>query len=244
MNYPRHYFVTGTDTGVGKTLVSSLLLHHLRRTNRSAIYMKPVQTGCLGSATDVLAPDVEYVYTANACPVPEPFHRAICPYRLMLPASPHLAAEEEGVSISVDRITTAFESLRDHFEYCILEGAGGILVPLSRDLFMLDLMKALALPVIVVCRPALGTLNHTLMTLNLIRAAGLVVHGLVVVHTVPASDDPTEQAIIADNLQTLEQLGQTAIIACLPYISGLQDPMQARAWLNDAAPVLNGVTDV
>lgn len=241
MSSSGRFFVTGTDTGVGKTLVSALLVHQLKATGRSVAYMKPVQTGCIRSSSGIVAPDVEFVHTVNDSQAPDDLNDAICPYRLLLPASPHLAAEQEGVTIHRERILAAFDCLQSRHDHCVVEGAGGILVPLTRDFLMLDLMKALALPVIVVCRPSLGTLNHTFMTLQLIRDAGLTVYGLVVVHTTPPSSDPADEVIISDNHQTLEQLGQTAILACLPYVKGLENPQHVRAWLKDSAPHINGL---
>lgn len=210
------YFVTGTDTGVGKTVVSAALLQQLCEYGRSVMYMKPVQTGCPPTGN---APDPDTCFrlagiTPTADDLPD-----ICPYRLQLPASPHLAAAREQVTISLDRIVASFHRFRGRHDLVVVEGAGGVLVPLYDRTTMLDLMQRLAIPVVVACRSGLGTLNHTLLTLRALRDAGLTVTGLVMVQT---TEDPWGE-IEEDNRSTLERLGEVRVLSRIDYHPALAD---------------------
>lgn len=159
---PPRLFVTGTDTDVGKTVVSALLL-----AGRGGYYWKPVQSGA-DQGTDTQAVRAmsglpSHRFLAEAC-------------TLRAPLSPHEAAAREGA-----RIDLADIRMPDfpEGEPLVVEGAGGVMVPLGDGLFMLDLMRALALPVLVVARSGLGTINHTLLTVAALRRSGLEVAGVV-----------------------------------------------------------------
>jgi malonyl-CoA O-methyltransferase len=162
----RGLFVSGTDTGIGKTIVSALLLAALRRAELAPGYFKPVQTGD--------DPDSETVARLGAARDGE-----IRPpvYALPLPASPDRAAAAAGVTIRLEAIEEAWRALPDRA--WVVEGAGGLLVPLDRQRTMRDLVAALGLPLLVVASTRLGTINHTLLTLEAARARGLRVAGLV-----------------------------------------------------------------
>jgi dethiobiotin synthetase len=166
----RGLFVTGTDTGVGKTVVSAALLHRYR--DLAALrYWKPVQTGI--EQDD----DTAEVRRLAASKDSEILDSGL---RLRNPVSPHLAAQQAGITITIDGLKQ-FLPDQDSSTRWIVEGAGGALVPLnSRDL-MIDLMRALTLPVLVVSRSSLGTINHTLLTLEALRARSLRVAGVVMV---------------------------------------------------------------
>lgn len=160
--FPGRFFVTGTDTDVGKTFVCAVLM-----TGMKAFYWKPVQSGCVDGT------DTKWIRNVTGFPdsmfVPET-------YRLNLPLSPHAAADRDGVKIEM----SAFR-LPDipHGSGLIVEGAGGVLVPLNRESLMKDLIKQLRLPVLVVARSTLGTINHTLLTLSALRAEAIPVIGVV-----------------------------------------------------------------
>jgi dethiobiotin synthetase len=206
-NKGKGFFITGTDTGIGKTVVSALLLRQIAARGTACGYMKPVQTGCEGG----LPPDPVYC-CEDFFPAP-PDWSAICPYQLDLPASPHLAAEQEHTTIERPVILQAYSHLQQTHAALIVEGAGGVMVPITRDWMMRDLMQDIGLPVIVVCRAGLGTINHTLLTLAALREADLEIAGLVMVDTTPPSGTPIE----ADNLIVLEQQGATTVWARMPY---------------------------
>jgi len=210
-------FITGTDTGVGKTVVSAALLCALKSAGVDAVYMKPVQTGCLKKPGGLIAPDLELVCSLAGLHPSKKEQQLMAPWRFAKACSPHLAAALEKRRISLPKIMKAFADLKRRHEFIVVEGAGGVLTPLARQLSMLDLMKALALPVIVVARPGLGTINHTLLTLRELRRAKLKIKGIVINHT----GNTRKTVIEKDNLKTMKRLGNTRIIAELPFMRGL-----------------------
>lgn len=214
MKKPRGIFVTGTDTGVGKTVVSAALLFALKSAGLDAVYMKPVQTGCRRKSGRLLAPDLDFVLSIAGLRPPPKERRLMAPYCFRKPCSPHLAARLEKRPIKLSRITSSFKALKRAHDFVIVEGAGGVLTPLAWQCSMIDLMQALALPVIIVARPGLGTINHTLLALRELRRAKLNILG-VVINDAGAT---RETVIEKDNLKTIEQLGNTRIIAQLPFM--------------------------
>jgi len=161
---PEQFFVTGTDTGVGKTVVSALLCAGLE-----AVYWKPIQTGTReGTDTKTVLQLAELPRQRS---IPEL-------YRFAPPVSPHLAAELAGVRIEMGRFRVPRTVKSKNL---IVEGAGGVLVPINERYLMVDLMKWLKLPVLLVSRTSLGTINHTLLSLAALRSAKIAVRGVVLV---------------------------------------------------------------
>ena len=172
---PRGLFITGTDTGVGKTLVGAALARLLTSTGVKVGVMKPAETGV--EDVRLLGPDAQLLRWAADSELPA---ERICPYRLAAPIAPAVAASREQVRINyTDLLQTAQEIIAEH-EFTIIEGAGGLLVPLAGGLLMADFAKALGLPVLVVCRPNLGTINHSLLTLFAARNLELPVAGYLI----------------------------------------------------------------
>jgi len=166
-------FVTATDTGVGKTLVACELIRRMRGRGIDACGMKPVETGVGAEGPlDALALRAA---AGGADPLEE-----VCPQRFALPAAPSVAAEAEGRQLDLEAVRRAFARLAARHECVITEGAGGLLVPLTPGVDMAGLAAELRLPVLVVARARLGTLNHTLLTLEALRARALRVVGVVV----------------------------------------------------------------
>lgn len=229
---PLPLFITGTDTGIGKTVVAAMVRHCLQQRGRDVAYMKPVQTGCEFRDGAWIAPDPDWVTRVTGPCSTAAVADAVCPYAFRLPASPHLAAAEDKVTIEPDRILAAYQQLAAAHESVLVEGAGGVWVPLTKKETMRDLMVALGLPVLVVARAGLGTLNHTLLTLESLRSVGLTVAGCVLVQTTPEPWGPIE----SDNITTIERWGQTTIWACLPYTPELAnnewDEPTFRAWVD------------
>ncbi len=161
MKFPQKIFVTGTDTGIGKTVVSAMLMSAL-----DATYWKPIQAG-LEEETDT-----EFVQRVS-----EAKPENIIPerYRLVTPMSPHAAADIDGVSISLND----FELPSFTTEHLIVEGAGGPLVPINQKETVLDVIQQLDIPVLLVARSGLGTLNHTLLSLEALRNRGISVFAVV-----------------------------------------------------------------
>ncbi len=204
----RIIFITGTDTGVGKTVVTAALLRSLLDRGIDAAAFKPVQTGC-GQGDD----DVQWIRTMAG--VDE--NRAIRQlYRLTLPASPHLAAREEGVVIDAKRIIATIHDLSKKHETLLVEGAGGLLVPLDERHTILDLITASGAEVVLVSRNALGTINHTGLTLRELRRHDLRL-SCVAMNETSAAESEEDQIIRADNLAVIGALAQPANVIPLPY---------------------------
>jgi dethiobiotin synthetase len=220
-------FITGTDTGVGKTTLAAALLLRLRARGVDAVPMKPIQTGGTRRAGKLTAPDLDFCLRVAGLTATE----AMCPYRFAPACAPHLAARRARRPIRLRTIVAAFQRLAARHACVLVEGAGGALVPLGGGHTQLDLMRALALPVLVVARPGLGTLNHTLLTLAALRAARLKVAGVFFVHTQPGRCGPLEH----DNAATIAKLGRVPVLGRLPFLAsgadlGLAVQRFSKAW--------------
>ena len=189
-------FVTGTDTGVGKTVIGCAIAEALRRRGIDVGVMKPIETG-----VGVQGP-LDAIALVEAAGSTDPLD-LVCPQRFELPAAPDVAAAREGRRVDLAAIRTAFRTLRGRHAFLLVEGAGGLLVPIAPGYAMADLMGELGLPVLVVARASLGTVNHTLLTLEAIERRALPLAGVVISHgarRVSAAD--------LENLATLrDQLG-------------------------------------
>lgn len=183
MKLPDKIFVTGTDTGIGKTLVSAVIT-----AGRRGYYWKPIQSG-LDSITDT-----EWVRSATSLP---DGHFLSETYRLKEPLSPHVSASMEGVRIDPDLI-----NLPGGIAPLVVEGAGGVMVPLNDDFFMIDLMKKIGIPVLVVARSGLGTINHTLLTIEALRKRSIEIAGIVM----NGKRNP-------DNKMAIEKMGKVKVVA-------------------------------
>jgi dethiobiotin synthetase len=208
MPQSRQLFITATDTGVGKTLVSGLLLGFLLRKGIRAGYQKWLATG----GEDIVA-DLERVRELagldgkSADPLD-----LLVPYRLPFPASPHLAAALAGREIDPGVIFSAYEKLRSAYEILLVEGVGGVLVPLGPGLLLADLAAKLRIPTLLVARTGLGTLNHTLLSLEALRRRDIPVLGVL------CTDSPGEdETIAADNLKIIAEFGRIEVFGRLPF---------------------------
>jgi dethiobiotin synthetase len=200
----RGLFVTGTDTGVGKTVVSAALLASLAAAGESVRAYKPVVTG-LEDPAEIAArgqwpPDHELLGTAAGMSP-----RDVAPLRYGPAVSPHLAAELAGERIDPERLLAAARA-GTAGETLIAEGVGGLLTPLTEDYTVCDLAAAIGLPVLIAARPGLGTINHTLLTLRVARAAGLQVCGVVLN---PWPEEPT--ILHRSNHSTIARLGEVHV---------------------------------
>jgi len=209
----RGVFVTGTDTGVGKTVVTATLVAVMRRMGIDAVPAKPIQTGCEERPEGLVAPDLEFTLTRNGLAPDEAEQALMCPYRFRSPCSPHLAADRENAHISIDQVVHASQRLAEQHQAVLVEGAGGILVPITGDKTMVDLMEALDLPIVLVTRPSLGTLNHTLLSLAELSRRNLRVGGLVFNQSEPGPRGYVEE----DNRETLARMGAVPVLADLPF---------------------------
>ncbi len=217
-------FVTGTDTGVGKTFATLVLLEALRRLGYVAVGMKPVAAGCELSAGVWMNDDVARIRAASAFEAPA---SEVNPYLFRGAVAPHIAADRKGVKIEIPVITEAYEALARKARVVVVEGAGGLLVPIDDHRDMADVMVALGLPVILVVGMRLGCINHALLT----REA-LAVRGLRLVGWVANRVDP-DMSAYAENLDALRRRIEAPLIAELPYMSNL-DPIAASGYVANA----------
>lgn len=172
---PRGLFVTGTDTGVGKTLAAAALARFLAGRGVRTGVMKPVESGV--ADPDGLGDDGRLLCWAAGV---EAQASLVSPYRFAEALAPSLAAELQGTTVDPDRLTGAARQLAEQCDFLIVEGAGGLLAPLARHLLVADLACRLGFPALIVCRAGLGTLNHTLLTLEAARKRKLPVAGLLI----------------------------------------------------------------
>ena len=170
------FFVTGTDTGVGKTLVSCSLLHGFAASGKSVVGMKPVAAGAVRGARGLINDDVALLRAASNVEAPLAL---VNPYCFEPPIAPHLAAEQAGAVIELELIIEAYRKLCSAADIVIVEGAGGFCVPLNRGEDSADLAQRLGLPVILVVGLRLGCLNHALLAARAIRAQGLTLAGWI-----------------------------------------------------------------
>jgi len=173
---PRGIFVTGTDTGVGKTIIAATLARLLRMNGVNVGVMKPVTSGCREENGQLVSEDALLLCQAAGIAVSDD----VAPYRLREALAPVEAARIDGVRIDFSVIKSSFDRLASSHEYVIVEGAGGLMVPLSGGLLVADLARELALPLLVVARPGLGTINHTVLTCFAAQQMGLQVAGVII----------------------------------------------------------------
>jgi len=208
----RGLFITGTDTGVGKTLVSVGLITLLKEMGMHVGVMKPVESGCQRENGELIPADATLL--KNAADSQDDLD-IINPYALELPLAPALAADAEGIEIRLEVIQRAFQTLTSSHDIVIVEGAGGFLVPLFGDYFMADLAKEWDLPILVVTEAKLGIINHTLLTLAHAREREIPVLGIVMNHT-------SDQQGLAESLnaKALKRWAKAPFLGSIPFMQG------------------------
>lgn len=211
----RGYFVTGTDTGVGKTLVSAALLHAFAAQDLRVVGMKPVAAGCEWRDGQPYWEDVTQLQAASNVDAPLALRN---PYRFDPPIAPHIAAAQAGTAIEMAILRQAYTDLQSHADKVIVEGAGGFYVPLNESETMADLARQLDLPVILVVAMRLGCINHALLTARAIAAEGLSLAGWV------ANQLDPHMQVMDDNLAGLQQRIAAPLLGILPY----QHPVSAQ----------------
>jgi len=212
------FFITGTDTGVGKTHTTCALLGAAAQLGYSTMGMKPVAAGFERQGDVWRNDDVEALVAASSVKADR---RLINPYALRSAIAPHIAAEQQGVALRIPPVRAAFDALAEQADVVLVEGAGGFVVPLDATHDMADMAVALGLPVILVVGMRLGCLNHALLTAEAIRHRGLSLAGWV------ANDLGTDMAAFEANLTTLGQRLGGPALATLPWHPG--EPPEAAS---------------
>jgi dethiobiotin synthetase len=217
-------FIAGTDTGVGKTFISALLAKALADHGFDVKVQKWVSTGNMKFSEDCvsiygLLGDKSAI-TAKALQDKSASGSDTAPYCLPFSASPHLASEQAGVIIKTEVIQDALLRLESSCEILIVEGIGGVLVPLSREILLADLVADFKLPTLVVARSGLGTLNHTLLTLEAMRHRKIRIAGVLL--NSQGGEDPS---IVRDNQRTITEIGQVEVFGVLPRVKNRLDAL-------------------
>jgi dethiobiotin synthetase len=216
-------FVTATDTEVGKTVVAGAICDWFKRRGARVAALKPVASGCVHRREGLVSEDAEFL--AHCGDVRLPLD-VICPNRYAESLSPNVAAERAGVAVDWEAVQRSMDAMSEVADVLVVEGAGGIMSPLDAKHTMLDLATWLAAPTIVVARPGLGTINHTTLTVNALRQAGVPVAGLVVNRYL------ADRASVADetNLRQLERWTKAPLLAVVPEATIVRDlPADVRA---------------
>ena len=206
---PQAYFITGTDTGVGKTLIASALMHTMAGQGRRVAGMKPVASGATWHDGAWHNDDVDALQAAANLT----FNAALVnPYLLQEPAAPHIAAAAEGIGIDLDHIERCYQTLCASADTVIVEGVGGFIVPLNDHCDTADLVCRLDLPVILVVGIRLGCISHALLTIEAIAARGLHLAGWVANLTTP------ETANVTPMIATLQRRINAPLLGCVPCL--------------------------
>lgn len=215
------FFITGTDTGVGKTLIATALVHGFAQSGKRVIGMKPVAAGAALQDGQLLNDDVVQLIAASNVEAPLSL---INPYVFEPPVAPHIAAAQAGISMSISKLKSDFESLNDAADVVVVEGAGGFLVPLNSSEDMADLAMALDLPVVLVVGMRLGCLNHALLTVAAIEARGLRLAGWI------ANRIDPQMTNFSENLESLKQRITAPCLGVVSY-SNSMDFRQVSTYL-------------
>ncbi|MBI4398665.1 MAG: dethiobiotin synthase [Candidatus Omnitrophica bacterium] len=207
-------FIIGTDTGVGKTVIAAGLTLVLRAKKRRVGVMKPVATGCFSRGQELVSSDTLFLLEAGG---EDTNRETVNPIRFRNPLAPLAAARAEGRSIDTSQILRAYEELHEHFDFVIVEGIGGLMVPFTESYFVSDLIREFQLPVLIVSRTKLGTINHTLLTIEAAKSRGLNVAGIIFNNFRESDlglDEQTSPKIISD-------LSRVPVLGMVPHIPKL-----------------------
>jgi dethiobiotin synthetase len=208
---PSGLFITGTDTDVGKTVATAIIALALHHRGVKVGMMKPIATGGRWDGNRLISPDAEYLKKILAL---EDDLELINPICLELPLAPLVAAKLIGTRIDLDQVWKAYEILRSRYEFLIVEGIGGLMVPIFEGFMVADLAKEFALPLVIIARPGLGTINHTLLTIQCARYYNLTIQGFIF------NNSKMTQIGLAEltNHQTIEEIGQIPFWGNIPFL--------------------------
>jgi len=215
--------VTATDTGVGKTVVTAALIRAMRARGFSAGGLKPFATGCAERGGVLVSDDAEIIREACEFELPR---EVVSPVRYAEPLAPAVAARAAGVPVDVRSALDAFANVCGRYDFVIVEGIGGLAVPVTDDMTVADFAARCGLELVVVARRTLGTLNHTALTVEYARSKGLAVRGIILAGDSGAEDDIS----VTSNQAELERLTGIPVVASLPPLgrgSGIDDVIGA-----------------
>lgn len=212
MNVIRGLFVTGTDTDVGKTIVTGALAAAIRAEDLNVGVWKPVQSGALLGSGET---DAERLLQYSGI-----HERAedVASFTFQAPLTPMLAAKQDGVDITLQEIITAGQPLIHRFESVLIEGAGGVAVPLTEDSLVVDLISELRIPALIVARSGLGTINHTLLTVSYLQQHGVPIIGFIL--NDGDSNEMYNDSSAATNAELIERYCGISFLGRFPHLTG------------------------
>ena len=206
-------FVTGTDTDVGKTFVTAGLAAVMQSLGYKSGVYKPFQSGAEVKNGFLVAPDLAYVKQLDF------YVETLCSYLMKAPTAPYIAAELEGIEIELDTVKKEYETIKNNCEILLVEGAGGLMVPVTKEVLMIDVAKMFDIPLLIVARPDLGTINHTLLTINAAKQAGLDVAGVIINRYPQGTNDPA----IKTAPKLIEEYSDATILGIIPDIKDFKN---------------------
>jgi dethiobiotin synthetase len=204
------FFIAGTDTGVGKTVIAAGLAGLYRQLGMRVGVMKPIESGCKRLEEGLYPQDALFLKKMSSSP---DVLDQIVPYRLELPVTPSVAAKMEGIEIDLEKVKHIYQQLERTYDLMLVEGVGGLLAPLYKRLTSVDLIRLLGIPMIVVARNTLGTINHTLLTVEHARQRGLTLVGIIINNSDADPDVSSET-----NPEVIRQLSGVPLLGVIPYL--------------------------
>ena len=211
-------FIAGTNTDVGKTLVTAGILRHLRKQGLDVVSMKPVQTGGLAGTEGLMAPDLDFHLAASGLSITPEERALMIPYVYEPACSPHLAGRLAGHYVNLDHCQSCGEQLAAAHQGVIIEGAGGLMTPLNEEETQLGLVIQFGAPVLLVAHIGLGTISHCLLTLETLREAEVPIAGVIFNATAPGEG---EDFIGRDNPDAVAQFGAVEVLGNVPWLGDL-----------------------
>ncbi len=207
------YFITGTDTGVGKTLATLALMKALQNKGKAVAGMKPVASGCQNTSDGLRNDDAVRILKQSSRRNDQTInYKSVNPYAFEAAVAPHIAADMTGTVIEIEKIACEFSTLKKNADSVVVEGVGGWCVPLGNDTMLADLVNHLGLPVILVIGLRLGCINHALLTVKAIEADGAKVHGWITSQLDPG------YVCLKETMKTLQERINAPLLGSLPYM--------------------------
>jgi dethiobiotin synthetase len=206
-------FITGTDTGVGKTVIAAAIARVLRQHGNRVGVLKPIATGCVHRREGLVSEDAELL--AHHADSPHPLD-VICPQRYIEPLAPAVSAQRANQPVDWNAVQRSLETIARSSDVMIVEGVGGLMVPLDEKHTVLDLARWLGYPAVIVARAGLGTINHTLLTLAALRQANVPIAGVVINRYPRDTPDAAEET----NPRAIERWGRVSVLCIIPEARG------------------------
>ncbi|KAB2952123.1 dethiobiotin synthase [Heliorestis acidaminivorans] len=204
-------FILGTDTDVGKTVVSAGLMYQLLNKGHQACYFKPISSGAIEEDGEIFSYDLSFVKKVSGLQEDD---NLINPYRFKTPVSPHLASPLENKPIHIPAILKKYELLKSKYDYLIVEGCGGLAVPLTTEYMQYEFIKDLNISCLLVTRTTLGTINHTTLTLKVAEQMGIPIEGILF--------NGYKGSMLEDNnIETIRKMTSVPVLAVLPAVEAL-----------------------